>query len=68
MAPLLPELSTLPTGLLLDRELVAWHDSTPYFPDVCDDGPHTNRSMRLSCVDRANMRAFRLRALTNEGQ
>jgi bifunctional non-homologous end joining protein LigD len=35
MAELLPEMATLPPGLLLDGELVAWRDGDPYFPDVC---------------------------------
>jgi bifunctional non-homologous end joining protein LigD len=35
MAELLPELGSLPSGLMLDGELVAWRDGDPYFPDVC---------------------------------
>jgi bifunctional non-homologous end joining protein LigD len=35
MAELLPELRGLPTGLVLDGELVAWKKSQPYFPLVC---------------------------------
>ena len=35
MTPVLPELQALPTGLLLDGELVAWKGSEPYFPLVC---------------------------------
>src|SRR4029450_759191 len=35
MTELLPGLGGLPTGLVLDGELVAWRDGDPYFPDVC---------------------------------
>jgi bifunctional non-homologous end joining protein LigD len=35
MTELLPELASLPAGLALDGELVAWRDGDPYFPDVC---------------------------------
>jgi len=35
MTPVLPELRSLPTGLVLDGELVAWKGSEPYFPLVC---------------------------------
>ena len=31
----LPELHTLPVGLVLDGELVAWKGNEPYFPLVC---------------------------------
>ena len=34
MTPVLPELRNLPTGLVLDGELVAWKGSEPYFPLV----------------------------------
>jgi hypothetical protein len=35
MTPVLPELRKLPTGLVLDGELVAWRGREPYFPLVC---------------------------------
>jgi hypothetical protein len=35
MAALLPELSGLPDGLMLDGELVAWEDGLPGFPRLC---------------------------------
>jgi bifunctional non-homologous end joining protein LigD len=35
VTPVLPELRQLPTGLTLDRELVAWCGQEPYFPLVC---------------------------------
>jgi bifunctional non-homologous end joining protein LigD len=35
MTAMLPELRALPTGLVLDGELVAWTGSEPYFPHVC---------------------------------
>jgi bifunctional non-homologous end joining protein LigD len=35
MTPVLPELRKLPTGLLLDGELVAWKGRVPWFPNVC---------------------------------
>jgi bifunctional non-homologous end joining protein LigD len=35
MTTVLPELRALPSGLLLDGELVAWKGTKPYFPLVC---------------------------------
>jgi bifunctional non-homologous end joining protein LigD len=35
MAELLPELCGLPSGLVLDGELVAWKSGKPHFPLVC---------------------------------
>jgi ATP-dependent DNA ligase len=35
MGPLVPELQHLPTGLVLDGELVAWKGREPYFPALC---------------------------------
>ena len=35
MTPVLPELRKLPTGLLLDGELVGWKGKVPWFPHVC---------------------------------
>ena len=38
MSEVLPELRKLPTGPVLDGELVAWKGSKPYFPRVCAVG------------------------------
>jgi len=35
MTTVLPELRALPSGLVLDGELVAWKGSEPYFPLIC---------------------------------
>jgi bifunctional non-homologous end joining protein LigD len=35
MTPVLPELRKLPTGLVLDGELVAWKGRVPWFPNIC---------------------------------
>jgi bifunctional non-homologous end joining protein LigD len=35
MTPALPELRNLPTGLVLDGELVAWKGRVQWFPNVC---------------------------------
>jgi bifunctional non-homologous end joining protein LigD len=35
MTPVLPELRSLPTGVVLDGELVAWKGRDPWFPNVC---------------------------------
>ena len=35
MTTVLPELRSLPTGLVLDGKLVAWKGSEPYFPLIC---------------------------------
>ena len=35
MTTVLPELPSVPTGLVLDGELVAWKGSEPYFPLIC---------------------------------
>jgi bifunctional non-homologous end joining protein LigD len=35
MTFVLPELNALPSGLVLDGELVAWKGSEPYFPLIC---------------------------------
>ena len=35
MTAMLPELRRLPSGLVLDGELVAWKGGEPYFPAVC---------------------------------
>ena len=59
---LLPELAALPTGLLLDGELVAWRDGDPYFPDVCARVLNRDMSIPITFVafdvlriDRKNM-------------
>ena len=35
MTQVLPELRALPSGLVLDGELVAWEGGEPYFPLIC---------------------------------
>jgi bifunctional non-homologous end joining protein LigD len=35
MTPCLPELRSLPEGLVLDGELIAWKGREPWFPDLC---------------------------------
>jgi hypothetical protein len=35
MTAVLPELRGLPSGLVLDGELVAWKGTEPYFPHIC---------------------------------
>ena len=35
MTHAVPELAELPSGLILDGELVAWSEGEPWFPDVC---------------------------------
>ena len=50
MTSVLPELRALPTGLLLDGELVAWKGSEPYFPDVCRRVLNRDMSVPLTFV------------------
>ena len=50
MTPVLPELQALPTGLLLDGELVAWKGSEPYFPLVCRRVLNRDMSIPLTFV------------------
>ena len=50
MTPVLPELRRLPTGLLLDGELVAWKGSEPYFPLVCRRVLNRDMSIPLTFV------------------
>ena len=50
MTPVLPELRALPTGLLLDGELVAWKGSEPYFPHVCRRVLNRDMSIPLTFV------------------
>ncbi len=50
MTPVLPELSALPEGLVLDGELVAWKGSEPYFPHVCRRVLNRDSSVSLTFV------------------
>ena len=50
MTSVLPELRALPTGLLLDGELVAWKGSEPYFPHVCRRVLNRDMSVPLTFV------------------
>jgi bifunctional non-homologous end joining protein LigD len=48
MTPALPELSGMPSGLVLDGELVAWRGSEPYFPLVGRRILNGDTSIRLT--------------------
>jgi bifunctional non-homologous end joining protein LigD len=48
--PTLPELRSLPAGLVLDGELVAWRGSEPYFPLVCRRVLNRDMSIPLTFV------------------
>jgi bifunctional non-homologous end joining protein LigD len=50
MTPVLPELRKVPTGLVLDGELVAWKGKRPYFPLVCRRILNGDRSVPLSYI------------------
>jgi bifunctional non-homologous end joining protein LigD len=50
MTPVLPELRDLPTGLLLDGEVVAWKGSEPYFRLVCRRVLNRDMSVPLTFV------------------
>ena len=50
MTPALPELESLPTGLVLDGELVAWTGREPYFPALCRRMLNGDTSIRLTYV------------------
>jgi bifunctional non-homologous end joining protein LigD len=50
MTPVLPELAALPTGVVLDGELVAWKGSEPYFPLVCRRVLNRDASITLTFV------------------
>jgi bifunctional non-homologous end joining protein LigD len=50
MTPVLPELRTLPKGLVLDGELVAWKGSEPYFPLLCRRVLNRDMSIPLTFV------------------
>ena len=55
MTSVLPELRGLPSGLVLDGELVAWKGSEPYFPLVCRRVlKRTSRKVFLNCGHMAN--------------
>jgi ATP-dependent DNA ligase len=53
MTPVLPELRKLPTGLLLDGELVAWKGPVPWFPHVCR---RVSEPRLLDCADLRRLR------------
>jgi ATP-dependent DNA ligase len=50
MTDLLPELGSLPTGLVLDGELVAWKNGKPHFPLVCRRVLNRKMSVPLTYV------------------
>jgi len=50
MTSVLPELRELPSGLVLDGELVAWKGSEPYFPFVCRRVLNRDMSIPLTFV------------------
>ena len=50
MTQVLPELRALPSGLVLDGELVAWKGSEPYFPLVCRRILNRDMSVPLTFV------------------
>jgi bifunctional non-homologous end joining protein LigD len=50
MTPVLPELRKLPTGLVLDGELVAWKGKVPWFPFVCRCVLNNDLSVPLTYV------------------
>jgi bifunctional non-homologous end joining protein LigD len=50
MTPVLPELRSLPDGLVLDGELVAWRGSEHYFPLVCRRVLNRDMSVPLTFV------------------
>ena len=50
MSGLVPELSGIPGGLVLDGELVAWQGIDPHFPSVCRRVLHRDTSIALTFV------------------
>jgi bifunctional non-homologous end joining protein LigD len=50
MTPALPELESLPIGLVLDGELVAWKGREPYFPALCRRMLNGDASIRVTYV------------------
>ena len=51
MTSLLPELEELPSGLVLDGEIVAFNEEgLPWFPSVCDRLVHGDAEIRVSYI------------------
>src|SRR5262245_8067930 len=50
MTKLVPELETLPPGLILDGEIASFVDGVPYFPAVCARLLHRVRDVELAYV------------------
>jgi bifunctional non-homologous end joining protein LigD len=50
MTSALPELQNLPSGLVLDGELVAWQGGDPYFPALCRRMLNGDTSIRLTYI------------------
>jgi bifunctional non-homologous end joining protein LigD len=50
MGSLVPELQSLPTGLVLDGELVAWRGQEPHFPALCRRMLNGDASIRVTYV------------------
>ena len=50
MGSLVPELKYLPTGLVLDGELVAWKGRDPHFPSLCRRMLNGDTSIRVTYV------------------
>jgi bifunctional non-homologous end joining protein LigD len=50
MTPLLPELRSLPAGLVLDGELVAFDNGVPHFPHLTRRLLHGDRSIAVTFV------------------
>jgi bifunctional non-homologous end joining protein LigD len=50
MTAVLPELRALPSGLILDGELVAWKGGEPYFPHICRRVLNRDASVAMSFV------------------
>ena len=48
MTPLLPELRSLPAGLVLDGELVAFREGVPHFPHLTRWLLHRDRSIAVT--------------------
>jgi len=68
MTTVLPEPRGVPSGLVLDGELVAWRGSVPYFPQVCRRVLNRDMSVPLtpeaqSCWESATPRPCLILAL-----
>jgi bifunctional non-homologous end joining protein LigD len=50
MSPIFPEFQALPSGLVLDGELVAWKGNEPYFPFACRRVLNRDTSVPLTFV------------------